>query len=88
VCGRPPVDRRFTAFTSYVYLFFWPIRGFGRALNHFSRTMVAAGRIEEVFKAEEEEGLDSGLTPDLGGDIRFENVSFATTRRPSSGTSA
>jgi ATP-binding cassette subfamily B protein len=67
----------FTAFTSYVFLFFWPIRGFGRALNDFSRTLVAAGRIEEVMKAKEEEDLDTGLTPDLNGDIVFRDVSFA-----------
>ncbi|SHH48329.1 ATP-binding cassette, subfamily B [Sporobacter termitidis DSM 10068] len=76
VNGRLTIGE-FTAFTSYVFLFFWPIRGFGRALNHFSRTLVAAGRIEEVFSAKEEEDLDRGLTPDLSGDIRFENVCFA-----------
>ena len=67
----------FTAFTSYVFLFFWPIRGFGRALNHFSRTLVAAERIEELFNAREEEDLDTGLTPELSGDIRFNDVCFA-----------
>lgn len=67
----------FTAFTSYVFLFFWPIRGFGRVLNHFSRTLVAVERIEEVFNAKEEEGLDEGQTPDLSGDICFKDVNFA-----------
>jgi ATP-binding cassette subfamily B protein len=67
----------FTAFTSYVFLFFWPIRGCGRVLNHFSRTRVAAGRIDEVFDAPEEEGLDSGEMPALDGDIRFEDVCFS-----------
>ncbi len=67
----------YTAFISYIFLFFWPIRGFGRALNHFSRTLVAAGRIEEVMNAKEEEDLDVGLTPDLNGDICFNDVSFA-----------
>ncbi len=76
VNGRLTIGE-FSAFTSYVFLFFWPIRGFGRALNHFSRTLVAAGRIEEVYNAKEEEDLDCGLTPDLSGDIRFENVCFA-----------
>jgi ATP-binding cassette subfamily B protein len=76
VDGRLTIGE-FTAFTSYVFLFFWPIRGFGRALNHFSRTLVAAGRIEEVFTEKEEEDLDSGLTPDLGGDICFKDVCFA-----------
>jgi ATP-binding cassette subfamily B protein len=46
-------------------------------LNHFSRTLVAAGRIEEVMNAKEEEDLDVGLTPDLSGDICFNDVSFA-----------
>ena len=72
----------FTAFTSYVYLFFWPIRGFGRVLNHFSRTLVAVDRIEEVFNAEEEDGLDEGLTPDLSGDICFKDVNFAYDTTP------
>ena len=67
----------FTAFTAYVFLFFWPIRGFGRALNDFSHTLVSAGRIEEVMKAKEEEDLDTGLTPDLSGDICFKDVCFA-----------
>ena len=72
----------FTAFTSYVFLFFWPIRGFGRALNHFSRTLVAAGRIEEVYHAKEEADLDTGLTVDLNGDICFKDVSFAYDKVP------
>ncbi|MCR4771806.1 MAG: ABC transporter ATP-binding protein/permease [Oscillospiraceae bacterium] len=68
---------QFTVFVSYVYTFFWPIRGFGRILSQFSRTLVAAGRLEEVFLAEEESGLDEGDTPPLGGDIDFNDVSFS-----------
>ncbi len=67
----------FTAFTAYVFLFFWPIRGFGRTLNHFSKTLVAANRIEEIFNAEEEADLDFGSTPDLSGDICFRDVCFS-----------
>jgi ATP-binding cassette subfamily B protein len=67
----------FTAFTSYVFLFFWPIRGFGRTLNHFSKTLVAVGRIEEVMNAKEEEDLDQGLVPDTSGDICFKDVCFS-----------
>lgn len=67
----------FTAFTSYVFMFFWPIRGFGRVINEFSRALVSAGRIGELFAEEEEDYQESGLKPDLGGDIRFENVCFA-----------
>ena len=73
---------QFTAFNSYVFMFFWPIRNFGRVLNHTSRTMVAAGRIEEIFAVPEEEGLDSGETPDMSGDIVFHDVSFAYDNTP------
>jgi len=68
---------QFTAFSSYVFLFFWPLRAFGRILNMFSRSLVATSRIEEIFAAKEEEGLDTGLTPDLSGDIVFTEVDFA-----------
>jgi ATP-binding cassette subfamily B protein len=50
----------FTAFTTYVFTFFWPIRGFGRILSQFGKTLVAVGRIEELFDAEEEKDLDEG----------------------------
>ena len=67
----------FTAFTAYVFTFFWPIRGFGRVLSQFSRTVVAVGRIEEIFNAKEEEDLDKGTTPHINGDIEFKDVSFS-----------
>lgn len=68
---------QFTVFLSYVYTFFWPIRGFGRVLSQLSRTLVAVGRLEEIFRAEEETGLEDGETPALRGDVDFRDVSFA-----------
>lgn len=76
VVGGELTVGQFTAFSSYVFLFFWPIRGFGRVLNQFTRTIVAVSRIEEIFAAKEEEGMNSGETPDLSGDIEFKNVNF------------
>ncbi len=73
---------QFTVFLSYVYTFFWPIRGFGRVLSQLSRTMVAVGRLEEVFQAEEEEDLEEGETPALRGDIDFKDVCFAYGSTP------
>jgi len=67
---------QFTAFNAYMFTFFWPIRNFGRVINQLSHVMVGVGRIEEVMNAEEESGLDSGLTPELAGDIVFEDVEF------------
>lgn len=66
----------FTAFLSYVYLFFWPIRGLGRIITRFSRSLIATSRIEEIFSAKEEDELYTGDTPDLRGDIVFSDVSF------------
>jgi ATP-binding cassette subfamily B protein len=73
---------QFTVFLSYVYTFFWPIRGFGRVLSQLSRTMVAVGRLEEVLRAEEEEDLEEGETPVLRGDVDFRDVSFAYGTTP------
>ena len=73
---------QFTVFLSYVYTFFWPIRGFGRVLSQLSRTLVAAGRLEEIFQAKEEEGLEEGDTPALRGDIDFRDVCFAYGANP------
>ncbi len=73
---------QFTVFLSYVYTFFWPIRGFGRVLSQLSRTLVAVDRLEEIFRAEEEDGLEEGDTPDLRGDVDFRDVSFAYGTTP------
>ena len=81
VKGRLTVGQ-FTVFVSYVYTFFWPIRGFGRVLSQFSRTMVAVGRLEEIFQAEEETGFNEGETPALSGDIDFRDVSFGYGSEP------
>ncbi len=73
---------QFTVFLSYVYTFFWPIRGFGRVLSQLSRTLVAVGRLEEIFQAEEEEDLEEGETPSLRGDVVFRDVSFSYGEQP------
>ncbi len=73
---------QFTVFLSYVYTFFWPLRGFGRVLSQFSRTLVAVGRLEEIFRAEEETGLEAGDCPGLRGDVDFRDVSFSYGSAP------
>ena len=72
----------FTVFLSYVFTFFWPIRGFGRVLSQLSRTLVAAGRLEEIFRAEEEPDLEEGDTPSLRGDVDFRDVCFSYGGQP------
>ncbi len=67
----------YTAFLSYVYLFIWPLRGFGRVLSDFGRSLISVGRIEEVLNAEEEDLVENGLRPELNGDIVFRDVDFS-----------
>jgi ATP-binding cassette subfamily B protein len=68
---------QFTAFSSYVFIFLWPIRGFGRVLSDFGRTLIAVGRVEEVLNEKEEPEVENGLTPPISGDIVFKDVDFA-----------
>jgi len=69
-----------TVFMTYVTNLIWPIRGMGRVLGDMGKANVALGRIKEVLDAPREPGRsDTGLTPDIEGNISFENVSFAYT---------
>ena len=81
VGGRLTIGQ-FTVFVSYVFTFFWPIRGFGRVLSELSRTLVAVGRLEEIFRAEEEADLETGSTPGLRGDVDFRDVCFSYGEQP------
>ncbi len=54
----------------------WPIRGLGRIIAEFGKTIVALGRIEEVLE-EPSEFIDNGtLMPQINGNIEFKNVKF------------
>ena len=79
--GRITVGQ-YTAFLSYVSIFLMPISNFGRVLGSVSRTQIAVGRIEEIMAAPEEDPVSDGLTPDLSGDISFDNVCFAYDKTP------
>jgi len=68
---------QYTAFMTYVFIFLWPLRGFGRVLSDFGRTLIAVGRVEEVLSEKEEEDSKEGLTPDLSKDIVFKDVCFS-----------
>lgn len=66
----------YTAFTSYVYIFIWPLRSFGRVLSDLGRSLISVGRIEEVLNTPIEDEVADGSTPSLKGDIDFNDVSF------------
>jgi ATP-binding cassette subfamily B protein len=66
----------FLAFYTYCNWMIWPVRQLGRMLADLSKTLVAAGRISEILASEPETDPPDALTPDLKGEICFNNVTF------------
>jgi len=56
--------------------FIWPIRGLGRIIGEFGKTLVAVERIEEILKNPSEFSSDGTQTPDIKGNIEFRDVHF------------
>lgn len=54
----------------------WPIRGLGRIINDFGKALVAADRLEDIFKLDDEYKNDGKLMPEINGHIVFNNASF------------
>ena len=67
----------FMAFISYNSTLVWPIRSLGRVLSEMSKAGVSIDRINYILEEKEEQDDPAGLTPDLRGNIVFENVNFA-----------
>lgn len=63
-------------FISYESMIVFPLRQIGRILADFGKMSVSIKRLEEVLN-EQVEDLISGSTPDLKGDIIFQNVNFS-----------
>ncbi len=66
----------FLVFVLYNNMLVWPIRSFGRILSELSKTSVSLKRIDEILSAKEEQDNPDDTTPDMNGDICFENVNF------------
>lgn len=74
------LQHQITAGTFFVFLMYesmiiWPMRQLGRILADMGKVSVSIGRIQEVLK-EPCEDLESGLSPEIQGDIIFDHVSF------------
>lgn len=54
----------------------WPMRGFGRIVSNFGKTMVAVNRIDDVLLEPSEFEINGELKPNITGNIRFDHVSF------------
>jgi len=60
----------------YVSMLVYPIRGLGRIIGDFGKTIVASNRIEEILQIPDEFEDDGLLQPDIKGNIEFKNVGF------------
>jgi ATP-binding cassette subfamily B protein len=67
----------FLAFYTYCNWMIWPVRQLGRILSELSRTLVASGRVRDILALEPETDPPDALTPEIKGEIRFDNVRFA-----------
>ena len=67
----------FLVFVSYNRTLSFPLRRLGRILSDMSKMKVSAERLAEILQAEVEQDQTSDVTPDIRGDITFENVTFA-----------
>ncbi len=63
-------------FNTYEVMLIWPIRHLGRILTDAGKMLVSVERIYEILDTPQESDSELALTPDLSGDIVFENVSF------------
>jgi ATP-binding cassette subfamily B protein len=67
----------YLVFLYYASMIAWPVRAFGRILGDLSKMGVSLDRLGEILNEPEEVDDPNGKTPDMSGDIVFEDVSFA-----------
>lgn len=66
----------FIAFVSYNTMLIWPVRSLGRTISEMSKASVSVERIRYIMNSEAEQDKPDAVTPDLNGDIEFQNVTF------------
>ncbi len=66
----------FIAFISYNTMLTWPVRSLGRMISEMSKAGVSVDRLRYIMNSEIEKEKEDAVTPDMHGDIVFENVSF------------
>lgn len=65
----------FFVFISYEAMVLWPVRNIGRILSDMGKMSVSIGRLNEILDTPIED-MHSGTTPDVKGDIIFNDVYF------------
>ncbi|MCH5209522.1 MAG: ABC transporter ATP-binding protein [Oscillospiraceae bacterium] len=67
----------FIAFISYNAMLTWPVRHLGRMISEMSKAGVSIERIRYIMNSPAERDKPDAITPDMRGDIEFQNVSFS-----------
>lgn len=67
----------FIAFISYNAMLTWPVRSLGRMISEMSKAGVSIERIRYIMNSPAEKDKENACTPDMRGDIEFNNVSFS-----------
>jgi ATP-binding cassette subfamily B protein len=60
----------------YIGMLVWPIRNLGRIIGDFGKAIVASNRIEEILSIDDDYIVDGDLTPEINGNIVFDDVHF------------
>ncbi len=66
----------FIVFNSYVGMFLWPFRNFGRQLADLGRMLIAVGRLNDILVEKAEDSGPNPVEATLNRDIVFDNVTF------------
>ena len=72
----------FIAFISYNAMLTWPVRSLGRMIAEMSKAGVSIERIRYIMNSVAEQDKPDAGTPDMCGDIEFQNVSFSYADTP------
>lgn len=72
----------FIAFISYNAMLTWPVRSLGRMIAEMSKAGVSIERIRYIMNSAAEQDKPDAGTPDMCGDIEFQNVSFSYADTP------
>lgn len=64
------------AFIFYNSMLVWPVRSLGRIISEMGKAGVSINRIGEILEAKEEQNKENATTPNMYGDIEFNNVKF------------
>ncbi len=60
----------------YISMVIYPIRGLGRVIGDFGKSIIASKRIDEILSLEDEYEINGTLKPKIKGNIEFKDVHF------------